>query len=368
MKKIKVTLIGPMQPFRGGIAQYNTYLFEALSKIHDTQAISFNRMYPSWLYPGKSEKDAQHTKALDRVEYKIDAYSPLSLEKTINSILKHKSDVVIINWWTLFWQPGLSYVAKRLRQKNIKVIFLCHNISDHDASFVRKRLSRALLRQADGYIVHSTDQTRVLKRQFKKPVLNKKILPLYDHYPAKKQTNSTETKALKLLFFGFIRPYKGLDLLLDAFEEIKNKNIELQIVGEVWNELSALEKRIREIGNSRISYNFSYVNDDEAADYFLDSDVIVLPYRSAPGSAVVSLAYRYGKPVIATQVGGLKDAVIDGKTGWLIKPNSPSILAEKIEEISKKQAKSMSLNIVKLNKENTWQKFAKEISSFIKKV
>lgn len=361
MKKdsqLKVVLIGPVLPYRSGIAQYNTQLHKALRKTVNLQTLSFKRQYPPWLFPGKSDiEEGMEDYRETGVKYLIDVYNPLSLRKAAD-IVDPDCSLVILNWWTLFWQPGFAYISHRLRKRGIKSVFLCHNLFDHDAKGLKRTLSEIFIKQADGYIVQASEQKQMLKEMNPQAKILQKIHPIYTHFPSPDKQLPKRGK-LELLFFGFIRPYKGLDVLIRAMELLNDNDIYLTIVGEHWGKSDELLKKID--CNTNIEAKLEYVSDKEAAAYFSRADVVVLPYLSATGSGVVTLAYNYVKPVLATNVGGLVDAVVDGKTGWLIPKNSPKKLAFAINKINRAQAKEMRVDIKNFCDNNSWDGLAKAI-------
>lgn len=365
MGKVKVALIGPVTPYRGGIAQYTTQLHDALSQLVDLQTFSFKKLYPQWLYPGKSDKEpgkANYRKP--GVSYTLNVYSPLSLRKTVDEIAKIGCDVAIITWWTLIWQPWTAYMAQRLKKKGVKVVFLCHNLFDHDAKGLKRRISETLLRQADAYIVHSTEEKAMLATIKPNAPVMQRILPVYGQFP---QPNEKLEKRgrLELLFFGFIRPYKGLDVLIDALAQLSDPEVYLTVAGETWDNENELSERLNSAGVPNLELHLEYVDDQSAANYFARADVVALPYRSATGSAVLALAYNYRRPVLATKVGGLQDGVIDNETGWLVAPASPEALAEAVAKINRNELPAMERKIERLCEDNTWGNMAKTIETFL---
>lgn len=363
VRKLKIALIGPAVPYRGGIAQYNTQLYKALNGRADAELISFKRMYPKWLYPGKFDKEPNYRSEADKsIKYLIDVYWPFSLKKTTDKITASKTDVALITWWTLFWQPGLAYVARRLRGRGIKVIYICHNVFDHDANKLVRAMSKVMLGQADGYVVHASEEEDKLKELYSgRPILNTGSLPIYDNYPKARGTLKKRGR-LELLFFGFIRPYKGLDTFIDALEQLDDKEVFPTIVGESWTDDLEKELLAKKIPN--LELNLTYVDDRQAAKYFARADVVVLPYKSATGSGVAALAYFYKKPVLGTKVGGLKDVVVEGKTGWLVNPGAPRELAETITKLDRQKAGSTEEAIYDFCKQHSWDRLAQQICGF----
>jgi glycosyltransferase involved in cell wall biosynthesis len=369
--KPKIAVIGPVLPFRGGIAQYTTMVHRSLQEVADVQTISFKRLYPGWLYPGEGNISIGSDDPREPgVDYLIDVYNPLTLRKATNKIIKQGADLVIIDWWTLFWWPGISYMARRLRKHGIKTMFLCHNLFNHKtgglmglADKVMYSASVAMLKQADAYLVQSNEQRAQLEEIKPGAEVVQRMHPIYTMFPAPKQPLPKRGK-LELLFFGLIRPYKGLDILLDAAAKLQDKDLYITVVGEPWGDKDALVKQIEEARIPNLETHLKYVDDQEAADFMARADAVVQPYRSATGSGVVALAYHYNKPVIATKVGGLKEAVLDDKTGFLVEPNSPEALAEAIQNTSREELAAMGPAIEKFCAENSWEAMAKVLADF----
>lgn len=360
----KIALIGPAYPYRGGIAQYTSELYEALAKETDVTLYSFKRLYPSWLYPGESDKEID--KGTVAARQIIDVYNPLTLSKLCRDIEKEGCDVAIITWWTLIWQPGMAYVARHLRKKGIKTVFLCHNLYDHDSKGIKQKISKKLLTMSDAYIVHSADEETLLNEVFPNKPVFRRLLPIYAQFP--KATKRLKKRGdLELLFFGFIRPYKGLDVLLKSLSQF-DRDVYVTIVGEYWGEKAEINQKIAATGYENITARIEYVTMEEAANYFEQADVVALPYLSATGSAVLAVAYHYGVPVIASNVGGLGDGVIDDKTGWLVRPGSAHDIANVINTISRKQASSMKAHISDFCKENDWPTFARKLAEFTERL
>lgn len=367
-RKLKVALLGPIAPYRGGIAQYSNRLFLALEKIAEVNVFSFKRQYPKWLYPGAGDKEAMPQNLKNKnFKYLIDVYSPLSVKKTADIIIAKKCDVMIISWWTFFWQPGFAYIARRAKRKGVKVIYLCHNVFDHDSNLLIQTMSKFFLKFASGYIVHSNDQSDLLRDIFPKTKILKRLHPIYDHYPILKFKPKKRGR-LELLFFGFIREYKGLYDLVDALELLNDDRVFTNVVGEVWTDKEKLTQYIKDKKIPNLETNFNYVNENLIADYFNRADVVVMPYKSATGSGVATMAYFYRKPILASRVGGLEDVITEGKTGWLVSKNSPIELAKAIKKIDRVKTGRMQNDIAEFCKENNWDLMAKKVIEFSKEL
>lgn len=360
----KIALVGPAHPYRGGIAQYTNELYDALKNETDVKLYSFKRLYPSWLYPGDSDKEL--TNGEITAERIIDVYNPFSLVKLCRDIEKEDCKVAIITWWTLFWQPGMAYIARRLSLKGIKTVFLCHNLYDHGGNGLKQKISKKLLTVSDAYIVHSSDEEKTLHEIFPNKRVFRRLLPVYTQFPSASK-KLKKRGDLEVLFFGFIRPYKGLDVLLESLSKLNN-DVHLTIIGEYWGEVNELKEKIKSVNYKKIETHIEYVSMEDAANYFDRADVVALPYLSATGSAVLSVAYYYGVPVVASAVGGLRDGVIEGKTGWLTKPGSAEEIAQVINNIDRAKAASLRHGIEGFCKENSWAKMAQQITVFIDKL
>lgn len=364
----RVALVGPMLPYTTGIAQYTSQLYGALRTVASTQAFSFKQQYPGWLYPGKTGYKLEPDMPLEpEVVYSLNIYNPLSWRKTADAIIRSGAEVAILDWWTLILQPGFTYLARHLRKHGVTVVYLCHNLFNHKTGGVMglvdtilSKPSKWMLRQADAYVVQSSEkQAQLQALKPGAPVLFRPH-PIYDRFPAPSKELPKRGR-LELLFFGLIRPYKGLDILLQALGALKDSEVYLTIAGQVWDGADALKQQIADLQLANVETHLEYVSDEDAANYFARADVVVAPYRSATGSGVVAVAYHYDKPVVASSVGGLKDVVIDGRTGWLVSPESPDELAHVVAGISRETAAQTRENIEMFRKENSWEAMAQAI-------
>ena len=362
-----LALIGPMPPHRGGIAQYGFHLHRALAAHRATVTYAFSRQYPAWLYPGASDldPDAPSIGDLD-VRTTIDSLNPLSWLRTARAIARLRPDALILQWWTVFWWPVFAFIARRARRADIPVILLCHNVVDHETASWKAWLAARMLALADGYIVHSATHRDALQARFRDRPLMLAPIPPYDRAAA--LAPAAQRGRLELLFFGFIRPYKGLDLLLDALDLLQDEDIYLTIAGEAWTDCRALVDRIRRMAGPNLDAHLEFVSDATAAALFQRADAVVLPYRAASGSAVTSLAYGYGKPVIASRVGGLIDAVTEGETGLFFDPSDAAALAHVLRNTSRAQLHDMSVHIAARGGRNGWARFAEGVSDLVRRV
>ena len=360
----RLVVVGPLPPFRSGIAQHTAMLCRALAAQTDLLVLSFERQYPQWLFPGQSDRDPDAAPP-DGIaaRYVIDPLNPASWRRALRLLRQHRPDRVVIVWWTVFWAPCFGYLAWACRRRGLHVRLFCHNAVEHETSWWRARLTRAVMRLADSFVVHTGADRQNILRDLPDADIAVRPHPIYTQFPAPTAVGRRR-RALELLFFGLVRPYKGLDVLIEALGRLRDGEVFLTIAGEFWSGRPEIERRIGALGlGDRIELIPRYVSDAEAANLFARADVVVLPYRSATGSGVVALAYHYGKPVIATRVGGLPDVVADGETGLLVAPDRADSLAAAIASLSAAQAQAMAPAIRRLTAGMTWDNLARVVAA-----
>jgi len=362
-----IGLVGPVLPFRGGIAQHTTMLHRSLRSKADLCTISFKRQYPRYLYPGKSDRDPEYQGYSEPgVMYVLDSLNPVTWTKACRVLLARSPRLIIIVWCTFFGAPYLGFMARYFRKRGIQVMFLCHNVIDHESSFWKVALSRMALAQGSAFLVHSDCEKARLIQLLPGAQVTVHPHPVYNQFPSAKKKLPHRGR-LELLFFGFVRHYKGLDILLGAMRYLEKEDIFLTIAGEWWGENTILRELI---SNDRLSARVEvidrYVSEQEAAEYFHRTDLVVLPYRSATGSGVIPLAYHYGKPVIATRTAGIDEVVVDGVSGRLVEPENPYALAEVIREFLYVSPESMKEEVQKTAERMSWEGFAACVLDVIK--
>ncbi len=370
---MRFVVVGPTYPYRGGIAHYTTLLVQELRKQHPVTFYSFKQQYPSFLFPGATDRDNSARPLQVNCEYPLDPLNPLTWPQTARKILAATPDILLMAWWHPYWAIVWLYLATRARKRGLKVLYIAHNVVSHEAPIWDKWLTRAVLSKSDGVIVHSEEELKRLKNLL--PQTPAKIAPLPTFAPLNKESPSLSQDDARMqlgltankpvaLFFGFVRPYKGLTILLEAIAQLKAKlDLHLLVVGEFW----LPEQDIREIINRlKLSENVTIVNkyvpNEALGQYFAAAEVVVLPYLSATGSAVAQLAFGFNKPVIATTVGGLKEAIFDGETGLLIPPNDCAALAEALQRFfGELRHQNWTEAILARNQNFSWERMARQI-------
>ncbi len=335
---MKIAVVGPAYPFRGGIAHYTTLLASHLSAQHDTRLYSFERQYPAFLFPGRSQFDPSD-RPLASIEIRrwLIPYWPLSWRRVTADWSVWRPERVVIQWWVPFMAPMTAWLLARARRLNMCSTLICHNVLPHEQKKLDGALIKFALSRADHLIVHGQpDRERALKLlpQAKVKVV---ALPSYAGLRAGDWTRERARAELKLvrptlLFFGFVRPYKGLLDLIDALPAVLAEiDVDFLVVGEIWGEAAPYHDRVRALGLvDRVRFVDRYVSNEEAALYFAAADLVVLPYRDATGSAVLQLAFGLGVPVVATRAGGMGEIITDGATGFLVEPGDVTGLSRAI--------------------------------------
>jgi glycosyltransferase involved in cell wall biosynthesis len=314
----------------------------SLAERHEVTALSYSLQYPDILYPGSSQKDyANDAFKIEGTRYLLNTVNPVSYLKTAAFIRAQRPDLLIVQWWHPFFAPAYWTVA-RLVKSVCKILFVCHNVFPHEKFPLQNLLVPAVLKKGDAFVVHSELDEKALRSFVENPKYAKTVHPTYNAFKVAGLSRGEARKRLHLgehekvlLFFGFIREYKGLKTLIAAMPEITSSLPagKLLIVGDFHSRRSR-DEYADLLENSGCRENIllidGYVPDDEVEKYFAACDLVVLPYDSATQSGIVQIAYGFEKPVAATDVGGLGEVVIDGKSGYVVPPKDPRSLASAV--------------------------------------
>lgn len=370
---MKIFLVGTAYPHRGGITHFNTLLYRTLlNRGHSVTIYSFKRQYPSLFFPGKTqyEKDSKFKVPAQQL---IDSINPFNWLKVGWLMAKQKPDLVVLHHWMPFFGPAFGTIAKLVKRVGAKTIFICHNIVPHESQPFAKFLTKNVLKKSDYYIVLSAKEKKDLETVVKNPIVKVVYHPVYELFNNGMDQDQARKKLglgneFVVLFFGHIRKYKGLQVLLDALNIArKNLNLKLIIAGEFYDSKEIYTKKIKDLSleNNVLLFDH-FIPSDQIGLYFTASDVVALPYLSATQSGVIQICYNYNKPVISSRVGGLPEFIDEGKTGLLVPPNDPEQLAEAIVDFSNNNyKKSFSENVKEYKKRFSWDTMASEIESFI---
>ncbi len=330
-----LVIIGPAWPLRGGLAAFDEQLARTFSSRDiSTRIETFSLQYPSLLFPGKTQYTDQPAPTDVTIHAGIHSMNPLNWLIMGWKLKKEKPSLIIVRYWIPFLAPCLGTICRIARlNKNTKVICIVDNMIPHEKRFADKLLSSFFVKSVDGFITMSEKVAKDVRSFSTKPI-QLSPHPIFNHFGT---TINKEEARIKLgldiqekviLFFGFIRQYKGLDLLLNAMasEAIKEAKIKLMVVGEFYEDAQPYYDMIASLGISdRVILHNEFVADAEVKNYVCAADFIIQPYRNATQSGVTPLAYHFEKPMLVTNVGALPDTVPDGKVGVVVAPNATAI-------------------------------------------
>lgn len=334
----KIVLIGPVYPYKGGISHYTGLMYKILRSKYDTKMISYKMQYPKILFK-KEQKDYENDSfKIDETDFAINTANPFNWIKTANHIKKENPDLVIIQWWHPYFSPCYWSICRLLGK--IKVLFLCHNVFPHERFPMDRFLAKHVLLSGDCYITQSRMDAEDLKSIKPDAKYIQTVHPTYNAFKFKDMSREEARQILHLqmsekvlLFFGFVREYKGLKHLLRAMAVLKEDGLDtkLLIVGDFGEDKQSYLNLIDELGIAdMLEIHDGYIPDKEVEKYFAASDLVVLPYESATQSGIVQIAYGFEKPVVVTDVGGLPDVVVDGKTGYVVESEKPDAISQAV--------------------------------------
>ena len=336
MSKKKIIIVGPAHPYRGGIAAFNERLARQFqSEGQEVEICNFTLQYPSFLFPGKtqySENPAPDDLIINR---KINSVNPLNWISIAKKIKKQKPDIVLFRYWLPFMAPCFSTMARIIkRNKHTRIVTLADNMLPHEKRFGDRMLTRYMVSGSDAFVVMSREVLADLRKFTKTKPAIVTPHPIYDSYgeiiskeEARKKLRLSKDGNI-ILFFGFIRRYKGLALLLKAmcYEQVRRHHVKLLIAGEYYGNEKAYKNLMKHYNVEQdLILATHFIPDEEVKNYFCAADVVVQPYLSATQSGISQMAYHFEKPMIVTNVGGLPEIVPDGKVGYVTVVKSQSV-------------------------------------------
>lgn len=368
---MRIAYLSTFYPFRGGIAQFNADLLEEFGRHHEVKAFTFTRQYPSFLFPGKTQYVTESDKA-KKVDSQaiLDTANPFSWRPAARKIAAWKPDLLVMKYWMSYLAPSLGTVARYLKRRGIPVITVLDNVIPHEAKFFDKPFSRWFLRQNSGCVAMSE---AVLKDMLSLTPDKPYILqphPLYDHFGQKMDKRAAQ-EALgldpgkrTLLFFGLIRDYKGLDLLIDALP-LLGEEYQLVIAGESYGSFEKYQAQIAASGCAdRIHIFNRYIDDEEVPQFFSAADLCVLPYKSATQSGITAISLHFDLPVVATPVGGLAESIEKPGIGLMTSGISAEAIADTVRAFYAAGPDTFVENIRQTKATMTWEVFAGKILDF----
>jgi len=369
---MKITILGPAHPYRGGIAALNERLARQLvDEGNEVNIVSFTVQYPKFLFPGKTQFSEQKTTFNFPIKREINSVNPFNWLKVGWKIKKSRPEMLIVRFWLPFMSMSLGSICRIVKLNHYtKIISIADNIIPHEKRPGDKLLCRYFIGSIDGFITMSESVLNDLVNfNYKKP----KILtphPIYDHYgdvePREKALlNLNLSKEDRyILFFGFIRDYKGLDLLLKAFSNpyFKPNRIKLIVAGEFYADETEYLDLIKELNlEDDVILRTSYISNKEVPHYFNGADIIAQPYKSATQSGVTQIGYHFNKPMLVTNVGGLAEIIPHMQVGYVVEPVADEIANALIDFFENKRIEDFTNNILKEKERFSWDKMTYSI-------
>lgn len=377
----RVTIVGPAHPLRGGgMATFNERLAYAFQEAGDeVEIVTFSLQYPSFLFPGKSQYTSEPAPAGLRIKVMINSVNPLSWWRTGRYIARQKPDIVIIRYWLPFMGPALGTIARLIRKnKYSRIIAITDNVVPHEKRPGDVPFTKYFLGACDGFVTMS----RAVQADLKEFEPHKPSAylphPLYDNFGVSETKEAACTalnldpKYTYLLFFGFIRAYKGLDLLLQAIDDPQLKaftNLKLIIAGEFYEDASPYLEQINRLKLAdKLILRTDFIPNAEVRHYFCAADLVVQPYKHATQSGVTQVAYHFNKPMVVTNVGGLSELVPHGEVGYVVAPQ-PEAIAKAIAQFYTSDTASLFADNIKRYKHRfSWSHFVEEIRALEKRL
>ncbi|MBQ6962653.1 MAG: glycosyltransferase family 4 protein [Paludibacteraceae bacterium] len=376
---MKILIVGPAWPYRGGIADFDERIArEYIKKGDEVEIFTFTLQYPSFLFPGKTQYSPDPRPEDLDIKRKVNSINPFNWIKVGRELKKKNADLLIIKFWLPLMAPCFGTIARIVKGNGkTKVVSILDNIIPHEHRPGDKILSKYFVSSIDAFIAMSKSVYDDLKSlNDKKPCLMSPH-PIYDNFGTAVSREEAvgslglDPSAKYMLFFGFIRDYKGLDILLKAIadERIKNSDIKLIVAGEFYNNSETYFELEKQLGlEGKIIWRTDFIADEQVKNYFCASDIIVQPYKTATQSGVTQIAYHFEKPMLVTNVGGLPEIVPNGKVGYSVKPEA-KIIADAINDFygNGRYAEFVE-NIKEEKKKYSWDRMLENVDKAMEQV
>ena len=376
MKTIKI--IGPAYPFRGGLATYNERLAtEFITEGYEVGIETFTLQYPSVLFPGKTQFSTVNAPTGLKIKQTVNSVNPLNWFKVGKRIQKEKPDLVIFKYWLPFMAPCFGTIARQIRKnRHSKIVCIADNIIPHEKRPGDTIFTRYFLKQMDGVVAQSKSvYSDVFEFTDKLPVALCPH-PMFDNFgKTLEREKAAELLGLEaefryILFFGFIRDYKGLDLLLKAFasEAIQQLKVKLLVAGEFYTKQEPYLDLIEDLNiQNKVVLKTSFIADDEVNKYFCASDIVAQPYKHATQSGVTQIGYHFNKSMLVTNVGGLPEIIPHNVIGYVVEPNEKAIADALFDFFTSDKKSTFETNILEEKKKFLWSEMTKAIREVAQK-
>lgn len=364
---MRVIILGTAWPYRGGLAAFNERLAREYKNTgHEVEVVTFTLQYPSFLFPGKTQYSDEPAPEGLKITRMLNAINPLSWLRTGLYIRRQRPDLVITKFWLPFMAPALGTVNRIAKRKGTKRISILDNLVPHEKRPGDRLFAKYFVGSVDGMVAMSKSvlaDADLFDPKHRKP----RVFcphPLYDHYGAiLARKEALDLIGLRegqryVLFFGFIRDYKGLDLLLDAMadERMEKLGVKLIVAGEFYGDPKPYMEQLRRLDiDSRVVLHTDFIPDHEVNRYFCAADLVVQPYKSATQSGVTQIAFHFGKPMVVTNVGGLAEIVPDGKVGFVVEPEAQQIADAIVRYFEEDWQERLTAGVMEEKKKYAWE-------------
>jgi len=368
---MNILIISTAYPLRGGIAHYTALLASHLRKRHPVEIITFKRQYPNIFFPGKTQMESGDDHLLAGIEpapQLVDSINPFNWIWVARSVRQRQPDLLIFKYWMPFFGPCFGTIARLVkRSTRTRVMFICDNVLPHERRLGDLAFTKFAFKQSDYFIVQSMAVEKELLQYFPQAKYRMAPHPLYEIFgaPIEKalaRRHLAISSKKVILYFGYVRPYKGVMVLLEAMSCLRQWQSEIDevlllVVGEFYDEESKYRRRAHELKlESCVRFVADYVPNEEVARYFCAADLVALPYLSATQSGIAQIAYHFDKPLIATAVGGLAEVIVHEKTGLIVPPNNPLAFAEAARRFYREhREEEFSANVKAEKRKYSWE-------------
>lgn len=367
---MKIVILGTSWPYRGGgIATYNERLArQFIAEGHEVEILTFTLQYPDFLFPGKTQYSDEPAPADLKITRVMNSVNPFSWWKTARLLRRIKPDVMVVKFWIPLMAPCLGTIARLARRQGIRVVSILDNVIPHEPHFWDKWLIRYFVRSIDHFVAMSDSVKRDCERFLPRTTKARVMLcphPLYDNFGQPvPQAEAQQQLGLNpdyryLLFFGFIRDYKGLDLLMHAFADprLRHYRVKLIVAGEFYNNAEQYAQLEKQLGlEGEIVWHTQFIPNDQVRIYFSAADLIVQPYKTATQSGVTQVAYHFSKPMLVTNVGGLAEIVPHGKVGYVTPVDAKAVADALVDFCSDDNKLRFVRNIETEKKKYAWSR------------
>jgi len=371
---MKVILLGTAYPYRGGLASFNERLALALQEQgHEVEIVTFTLQYPNFIFPGKTQYSDSPPPAGLNISRRVNAINPFNWLKVGSYLRKQRADLLLIKFWLPLMGPCFGSIARLVRKnRKTRVITILDNVIPHEKRAGDRLFTRYFLRSGDAFVAMSNTVLQDLRKFDTTKPRRLNPHPVFDNFgsvvskPEAKRLLELEEQTNYLLFFGFIRDYKGLDILLQAMadERVKETGARLIVAGEFYKNREAYEQQIKALHlEEQLVLRTEFIADEEVYKYFCAADLVVQPYKHATQSGVTQIAYHFNKPMLVTRVGGLAELVPDGRAGYVVDPD-PASIATSIADFYTHHREAGFLPLIREEKKRfTWEAMVKTLEA-----